>query len=164
MERTLPPLLYLSISNCPDMKFLYPVINVILAAVFFVFAWFQRNDIDPKIYSAPSFNNPTLDSLLWFLFYALIGAAFLYGLKKRLPLWYFLLALLACLAEMYLSGPGLWDNLFGDQPATMAQESMSAEDPRVELTREFFGAVIALAGVSYQFWRNKPKGVKPLAR
>lgn len=160
MESTLLPLRYHSIINSRVMKFLYPVINVILAILFFFFAWFQRNDIDPKIYSAPSFNNPTLDSFLWFLFYAAIGLAFLIGIKKRLPLWYFVVAFIACFAEMAASGPGLWENIFGDEPATMAQESMSAEDPRVELTREFFGAVIALAGVIYQFKRNKPKTAK----
>jgi len=56
---------------------------------------------------------------------------------------------------MITTAPGLWDNLFGDQPATMAKESMSAADPRVELTREFFGALIALLGVLYQ-WKSNP--------
>jgi hypothetical protein len=48
---------------------------------------------------------------------------------------------------MATTGPGLIQNLFGDDKFTMTQTSMSAEDPRVELTREFFGAVIALLGV-----------------
>ena len=55
-----------------------------------------------------------------------------------------LLAALACLAEMATTGPGLWENVVGDKAFTMTQASMSAEDPRVELSREFFGAVIAL--------------------
>ena len=37
----------------------------------------------------------------------------------------------------------------------MTQVSMSANDPRVELTREFFGALIALFAVLSQFWQNK---------
>lgn len=137
------------------MKVLLIPVNLLLAALFFVFAWFQRNDIDPEIYSKPSFDNPTIDSVLWFLFYALIGLAFLFLIKKRLPWWYFLLAITACLAEMYQSGPGLWDNITGDKPFTMTGQSMSGKDPRVELTREFFGAVIALTGVFFQFWQNK---------
>ena len=32
---------------------------------------------------------------------------------------------------------------------------MSGTDPRVELTREFFGAVIALVGITFQWWQNK---------
>ncbi len=155
MERKLAIPKYLSISNSFVMKILFAPINIILAALFFVFAWFQRNDIDPDIYSSPSFDNPTLDSALWFLFYAIIGFAFLYLIKKSLPFWYFILAIIACLFEMYLSGPGLWENLTGDKPFTMTGESMSGTDPRVELTREFFGALIALAAVLFQWWQNK---------
>jgi hypothetical protein len=155
MERTLALPKYLSISNSPAMKFLFAPIKIILAGLFFVFAWFQRNDIDPEIYSSPSFDNPTLDSALWFLFYAVIGFAFLFLIKKRLPIWYFIIAIIACLAEMYLSGPGLWENLSGKKSFTMTGESMSGTDPRVELTREFFGAVIALAAVIFQWRQNK---------
>lgn len=154
MERTLTVPRYLSTHNSRPMKFPFIPVNVILAALFFVFAWFQRNDIDPAIYSNPSFGDPTLDSFLWFLFYAVIGLAFLVLLKKPLPTWYFLLAVIACLAEMVSSGPGLWENLTGEKPFTMTGASMSGTDPRVELTREFFGAVIALAGVLFQFWET----------
>jgi len=129
--------------------------NLILAALFFVFAWFQRNDIDPEIYSKPSFDNPTLDSLLWFLFYAVIGCAFLVLIKRRLPIWYFALAVAACFAEMLYSGPGLWDNLFGEKAFTMTGVSMSGTDPRVELSREFFGALLALLAVAFQYWQTK---------
>ena len=155
MEFTLTLPWYLSISNSPLMKFLFFPINLILAGLFFVFAWFQRNDIDPEIYSSPSFGNPTLDSALWFLFYAVIGLVFLLLIKKRVPVRDFILAIIACLTEMYLSGPGLWENIFGEQSFTMTGESMSGSDPRVELTREFFGAVIALVGITFQWWQNK---------
>jgi hypothetical protein len=137
------------------MKLLLLPINLLLAALFFVFAWFQRNDIDPEIYSSPSFDNPTIDSALWFIFYAVIGFTFLWLIRKRLPLWYFLVAIAACLTEMYLTWHGVYENIFGDKPFTMMGESMSGTDPRVELSREFFGAVIALAGVLFQFWQNK---------
>lgn len=155
MDRTLALPKYLSISNSPIMKIPYVCLNIILAGLFFVFAWFQRNDIDPEIYSSPSFDSPTLDSALWFLFYAIIGLGFLLLIKKSIPIWYFILAIIACLAEMYLSGPGLWENLFGKKSFTMTGESMSGTDPRVELTREFFGAVLALAGVLFQWWQSK---------
>jgi len=64
------------------------------------------------------------------------------------------LAVAACLVELALTGPGLWENLFGERDFTMTQASMNAEDPRVELTREFFGAVIALAGVAVLWARR----------
>lgn len=131
------------------------LINFILSAVFLVFAWFQRNDIDPEIYSQPSFNNPTLDSALWFLFYLIIAVGFIVVSFRRLPLWYLIVAIVACLFEMSMSGPGLWDNLFGNEAFNMTQTSMSAKDPRVELTREFFGALLAFLAVIFQIWQSR---------
>ncbi len=149
MERklTFPP--YHSTINSIEMK----IFNYALAALFFLFAFFQKNDVDPGIYHNPS----SLDAALWLLFYAIIGVGFIVLNFRRLPLWFFTLAIIACLIEMSLSGPGLWDNLFGEKPFTMADGSMSAADPRVELTREFFGAVIALIAVLFQFWQVRKR-------
>ena len=131
------------------MKFL----NYALAILFVIFAYFQRNDIDPEVYTNPS----SLDAALWLLFYLIIGIAFILITLRKLPIWYFALAVIACFVEMAMSGPGLWSNLFGHDQFTMTQVSMSAEDPRVELTREFFGALIALAAVAFQFWQSRKK-------
>jgi len=131
------------------MKFL----NYALALIFVVFAWFQRNDIDPEIYTNPS----SLDAALWLLFYLIIGIAFIVVSFRKLPKWYFILAVVACLIEMATCGPGLWDNLFGEDKFNMTQTSMSAEDPRVELSREFFGALIALFAVVFQLWQSRRK-------
>lgn len=152
MERTLTSYPYHSTINLTEMKFL----NYALAALFFVFAWFQRNDIDPEVYTNPS----SIDSALWLLFYGIIGIAFILINFKKLPVWYFALAVVACLIEMAMSGPGLWDNLFGEKPFTMTQVSMSSDDSRVELTREFFGAVLALVAVLFQFWQTKRQKTK----
>jgi hypothetical protein len=129
-------------------------LNLFLSAVFGVFAWFQRNDIDPTIYSQPSFNNPTLDSALWFLFYLIIAFGFIVISFRKLPKWYFAVAIIACFLEMATTGPGLWNNIFSKESFNMAQTSMTAEDPRVELTREFFGALLALIGVAFQLWQS----------
>jgi len=131
------------------MKFL----NYALALIFVVFAWFQRNDIAPEIYTNPS----SLDAALWLLFYLIIGIAFIVVCFRKLPKWYFVLAVVACLIEMATCGPGLWDNLFGEDKFNMTQTSMSAEDPRVELSREFFGALIALSAVVFQLWQSRRK-------
>lgn len=132
------------------MKFL----NVLMAVMFAAFAWLQRNDIDPEIYYQAS----SLDSLLWFLFYFVIAAAFIVLCFRGLPTWYFVLSVAACFVEMAMSGPGLWENLFGERDFSMTQVSMSGDDPRVELTREFFGAVLALAGVGFQWWQSRRRG------
>lgn len=131
------------------------IINFPLAALFAVFAWFQRNDIDPEIYSQPSFNNPTLDSALWFIFYLIIAIGFIVISFRKLPLWYFIVAVIVCIFEMTMSGPGLWNNIFSEESFNMAQTSMTAKDPRVELTREFFGALLALFAIIFQNWQSK---------
>ncbi len=136
-------------------KTYFRAINFPLAGIFTLFAWLQRNDIDPAIYSNPSFDNPTLDSALWFLFYLMIAVGFILVSYRKLPIWYFVVALVVCLFEMTMSGPGLWNNLFGKESFNMAQTSMTAEDPRVELTREFFGALLALFALVFQFWQTK---------
>jgi len=127
------------------------VAHVLLAAMFFLFAWLQQNDLDPAIYDKPS----ALDAALWLAFYAVIGAMFVASLFRRVPVWLLLLAAVACIAEMAATGPGLYENVFGGKDFTMTQASMSAEDPRVELTREFFGAVIALLGVGILLRRER---------
>jgi hypothetical protein len=118
-------------------------LHLALAAMFATFAWLQRNDLDPAIYDRPS----VVDAALWLGFYLLIAVMFVVSLFRRLPPWLLALAIVACVVEMATTAPGLWNNLFGDREFTMTQASMSAADPRVELTREFFGALIALAGV-----------------
>jgi len=116
------------------------IIDLILAMLFFAFAWFQRNDIDPQIYHNPS----SIDALLWLIFYLIIGVMLLIVGWRKIPLWILIISMLACVVQMVLSGPGLVENLIGDQNFTITGESMTAEDPRVELSREFFGALIAL--------------------
>lgn len=133
------------------------ILNLLLAALFGMFAWMQRNDIDPAIYDHPS----VIDAALWFAFYLLIAVLFVVICFRTVPRWILVLAALACLVEMVRTGPGLYENVFGEKEFTMTQMSMSAEDPRVELSREFFGAVIALAGVAVIAWENRRSLMKP---
>lgn len=125
--------------------------NFLCAALFGVFAWFQHNDIDPEIYHNPS----ELDAVLWLAFYLLIAILFLIAAFRPVPRWILILAAVACFVEMIRSGPGLYENLFGERDFTMTQIQMTAEDPRVELSREFFGAVIALAAVGFLYFQRR---------
>lgn len=132
---------------------LFIITRSIAAFLFAVFAWFQRNDIDPEIYHNPS----SLDAALWLVFYGLIAVLFIVSIFRRIPKWILIVAAIACFVEMATTGPGLIQNLLGDEDFTMTQTSMSAEDPRVELTREFFGAVIALVGVAALWFGQRRK-------
>jgi hypothetical protein len=125
-------------------------VHVALAAMFATFAWLQRNDLDPAVYDRPS----VVDAALWLGFYLLIAVLFVVSLVRRVPGWLLAVAAAACVVEMASTAPGLFENVFGGREFTMTQASMSAEDPRVELTREFFGALIALAGVGL-LWRRE---------
>ena len=119
--------------------------HFIATLLFTVFAWAQVNDIDPAVYHKPS----SLDAMLWFSFYLLIAVLFVVSVFRKVPPWILIVSLVACVIEMIMTGPGLIENLFGEDDFTMTQVSMSAEDPRVELTREFFGALIAFGAVLY---------------
>ncbi len=131
------------------------VLNLILAAIFTLFSWMQRNDIDPAIYDHPS----VMDAALWLLFYLMIAIGLVVVNFRRVPKWLLVLATVACLVEMGRTAPGLYQNLFGEKSFDMTQVSMSAEDPRVELSREFFGALIALTATGWIAWQNR-RGAK----
>ena len=127
------------------------IVNAIGVLLFVLFAWFQRNDIDPEIY----YHASEIDSVLWFLFYLLIAGMFMMAIFREAPIWLLALGVLACVVEMAMSGPGLWENVFGDAEFNMTQGGMNTEDPRVELSREFFGALIALAAVLFLWWQRR---------
>lgn len=131
------------------------ILNIIAALLFGLFTWYQRNDIDPAIYYKAS----GLDSTLWFLFYLLITALFVIALFRPVPAWLLIVAALAAITEMAICIPGVYQNIVGEKDFTMTQTSMSADDPRVELSREFFGALIALIGVAI-LWRQRKRGLK----
>ena len=128
------------------------ILNSFAVALFGAFAVFQYNDIDPAVYHRAS----SLDAALWLGFYALVSALFALTLIRRSASpWLLLVGAVACLAKMGQTGWGLWINIFGQEEFTMMQVSMSAEDPRVELSREFFGALLALAAVMLLWWERR---------
>jgi len=125
--------------------------------VFALFAALQVNDIDPEVYYNPS----VVKAALWFLLYGLLSVAFLLGVFRPVPPALPILVAAAGLVQMFLTGPGLYENLFGGERFTMMQASMTAEDPRVEMSREFFGALIAmLAALALWFHQRRVGAAK----
>ena len=132
------------------------ILNGFAMALFGAFAVFQYNDIAPEVYHRAS----SLDAALWLGFYALVSTLFALALMKRsAPRWLLLFGAVACLVKMGQTGWGLWINIFGQDTFTMMQVSMSSADPRVELSREFFGALIALAGIAALWWQGRRFGL-----
>ena len=127
------------------------ITNGIVALLFFLFAGFQLNDVDPEVYHNPS----KMDAAIWLLFYFFIGVMLIAVIFRKIPGWILLIGVIACVVQMAISGPGLYQNLFGSESFNMTQSSMSAKDPRVELSREFFGAVIAMLGVVWIWWQRR---------
>ena len=128
------------------MRKLYWIGFVLFAA----FAALQVNDTNPEIYEHAS----VIDAWLWVAFYALVAVCFLLKALGKLPKWLLIIAVVACLLEMGDTVRGVIANASREEGFDMAQTSMSAESPEVELSREFFGAVIGLAGLVV-LWRGK---------
>lgn len=145
------------------MAAFFKIFNLVAAVIFAVFSYLQWNDLDPAIYDNPSI----ADAAAWAVFYALIAALFVYVLLRRLPRWVLFLAAVCCLIQMGRTAPGLWDNMTGNEAFNMTQASMSADDPRVEQSREFFGALIAFFGVGLIAFENtrstSPKDSPPIS-
>jgi glucan phosphoethanolaminetransferase (alkaline phosphatase superfamily) len=137
----------------PRTSPLFTIVHIVLASLCAFFAWLQRNDIDETIYH----NASSLDAALWSAFYLLITVLLIFAIFRTIPQWILILSIIACVVETFMTGPGLIENIVGEEEFTITQVSMSAEDPRVELSREFFGAVIALAGVLFLWFRNGKK-------
>ncbi len=124
---------------------------VLLAIVFFGFAYLQLEDDNPETYVNPS----QVDVIKWVSFYSLIGILYLFAIFQRVP-W--ALLILGALFSLYLlgeSGPGLFRNLNSGH-FDMTKTGMNPDNPPVEQSREFFGALIALAAVAFLAWRRRP--------
>jgi hypothetical protein len=130
------------------------VLQVVAVLLFGLFSWVQYNDIDPEIYDHPS----VLDAAGWLVFYAFIAALFAIAFFRPIPKGLLLVAFIACLIQLGRTGPGMWENLTGEAPFTLTQAGMSASDPRVELSREFLGALIALAALGGLWVSEKGRG------
>jgi hypothetical protein len=132
------------------MPIFLKVFNLIAAAVFAVFSALQWNDLDPAIYDNPSI----VDAATWGIFYGFVAILFAVVLIRRLSRWMLILAVVFCLIELGRTAPGLWENITGDAAFNITQDGMSADDPRIELSREFFGALIALVGIGIIAFEN----------
>jgi len=125
------------------------VLTAALGIMFAVFAYVQLNDTNPEIYHQPS----VLDAWSWMAFYGFIAMLCIVSIFRRVPRVLLGVAAAFCLVEMTRTVPGLYANLFEAEKFSMTATSMAAAHPEVELTREFFGALIGLVGVGFLWWQ-----------
>ncbi|MEM7395939.1 MAG: hypothetical protein AAF492_26700, partial [Verrucomicrobiota bacterium] len=89
------------------MKRFFVIANGIGLIAFALFAWLQRNDVNPDMYVSASL----YETWGWVALYALTAISFGLALSKRF-VWTVLIAgILFCLVQMALTGPGVLDNL-----------------------------------------------------
>ena len=124
-------------------------LTAVLGLVFALFAGFQINDANPEVYHRPS----AIDAWSWVTFYGLVALCCLVSIFLRVPRVLLGLAAAFCVFEMVRTAPGLYDNLFQADTFTMAGASMAPSRSEIELSREFFGALIGLAAVAFIWWQ-----------
>lgn len=117
------------------MKILYWII-----ATLFVFcALVQYNDPDP---------------LVWMLAYGVVAALYMLAALDRPHRRVAQLAFLVILVWAATYAPAFWDWIQMGAPSIV--ETMKAEKPYVELTREFLGLVLAVAACGWLAFRRQP--------
>jgi len=126
-------------------------ITALLAVLFAVFAYVQLNDTNPEIYHRPS----VIDAWSWVIFYGFIAVLCVVSIFRPIPVALLGVAALFCIYEMATTAPGLYRNLFESDSFTMTGASMAPSRSEVELTREFFGALIGLLGITLLWWQAK---------
>ncbi|MBK7939895.1 MAG: transmembrane 220 family protein [Lewinellaceae bacterium] len=113
------------------------IANWILAAIFALFALVQYNDPDP---------------VQWILLYAGVAFHFVMAAQGRMyrpAVWIWLLAALVWAGTLF---PDFMNWIRMGEPSIV--DSMKAETPWVELTREFLGLVVAALGCIFLLWRG----------
>ncbi len=109
------------------------ITNLILSAVFILFAYFQLNDPDP------------LGWTLLYLFMAAVCVFAAYGRSHKYVLW---VGIAICLIWMGMLLPEFISWIKMGMPNIAGQ--MKAEESHIEFTREFLGLAICLAMLAWQ--------------
>ena len=121
------------------------IINIILTALFALFAFFQWNDPDPW---------------LWVSIYGLvagISAAAIFQKRSKILIY---VGIAICLLGLGLLFPELINWVRMGLPNIA--ESMKTEKLYIEFVREFFGLVIVLLALVFHWWQGKRADKKSL--
>ena len=112
------------------------ITNIVLTILFVIFAAVQYNDPDPWLWIGI------------YLFMALLSGL---AAAKIYPSWILRGAMLGCLIGLAMLLPDFIDWL--STGAESITQSMKAEKPHIELTREFLGLVICALTLGFHLWQ-----------
>lgn len=113
------------------------VVNAFLAIIFVLFAYFQWNDPDP---------------LLWILLYLYIALISGLAIVEKISKWIVFPGMFVCTLGLAFLLPEFINWLKGGAPTIV--DGMKAEEPHIELTREFLGIGISLLVLFYHYFRS----------
>ena len=108
------------------------IANITLSILFFLFAIVQYNDPDPW---------------LWIVLYGMVGIISTMAVFGKYHKILTLLVMGICVLGILFLLPDFIDWLKNGAPSIT--ESMKAESPHIELTREFFGFIVTLLALSW---------------
>ena len=111
--------------------------NYVIAGLFFLFALVQLNDPDPYF---------------WVALYSYIGMVAIIRNFRPIRKVIFLAGMAVCLIELFLILPEFLNWVELGMPTIT--ESMKAEEPHIEFTREFLGLLIGLGTLVFYYFEK----------
>ena len=121
------------------------VLNIVLALLFTLFAYFQLNDPDP---------------FLWVTIYIIVAAICAFAAFGKYNSWVLLIGLLGLSIYFGMLLPSFITWLKDGMPTITG--SMKAESKYIELVREFLGLLILIVVLLWQYfrmWKNKKTAI-----
>lgn len=116
------------------------ITNILVGILFLLFAYFQINDPDPAA---------------WIAIYAAVGILSLVAIFQKLPTWLPLVGIGVCIAWTIALLPEFINWLQMGAPSIT--ESMKAEKPHIEYTREFLGLIICGIGFGFLYFQARKR-------
>ncbi len=110
------------------------IFNLVLALLFLSFAIVQYNDPDPFV---------------WIAIYGIVAVVCALAAFRKYYRWLILLGLAICAVELMTTLPGFIDWINRGMPNIV--ETMKAEKPYIEYTREFLGLILCIGTLIYQY-------------
>lgn len=118
------------------------IFNLVLAALFFLFAAVQFND-------APD------DIIFWVMIYGGVGLVSVLAAFDRYNMWVILLGLAATVFELFRKFPAFAQWCAQGMPSIVGE--MQASSPYIELVREFLGLVLCFLVLVFHYVRYSKK-------